>query len=368
MEMRALVVRDFDAGAELLDLAVEPPRGQEVLVRMKASGICGSDLKFLDGQSHVGVLPTIMGHEGAGTVAEVGPEVTEFRPGDHVAVAMATSCGACPDCARQQLHLCSSPDRTLQIEGKMADGTSRFRLDGMAAYPFVGSGTLAEYVVAAARKLVKVPPGVPLESAAISACGVVTGLGAALNIARPEPGSSALIIGCGGVGLSVIQGCRIAGSTRIVAVDTNVLRLETARRVGATDVIEAGSESVADAVRSLLPAGVDHAFEVSGAVANLELAFSATRRGGNCVAVASYPPGARVSVDTWDLFWDRQLRGCVAGNSVPRHDLPRIFDLFLGGQLDLEALTAASWGLADVHHAIEASRRGEVPRAVVTFS
>jgi S-(hydroxymethyl)glutathione dehydrogenase / alcohol dehydrogenase len=367
MEMRALVVRDFATGAELLDLTVAPPKGQEVLVRMEASGICGSDLKFLDGQSHVGVLPTIMGHEGAGTVAEVGPEVTEFRPGDSVAVAMGTSCGACPSCARQQLHLCSNPDRELQIEGRMADGTSRFHLAGMAAYPFVGSGTLAEYVVASARKLVKVPQGVPLESAAISACGVVTGLGAALNIARPEPGSSALIIGCGGVGLSVVQGCRIAGSTRIVAVDTNISRLDTARRVGATDVIDAGSQSVADAVRSLFPAGVDYAFEASGVVANLEMAFSATRRGGSCVAVASYPPGARVGVDAWDLFWDRRLRGCVAGNSVPRHDLPRIFDLFLAGQLDLEALTAGRWCLADVHDAIDASRRGEVPRAVVTF-
>ena len=367
MKVRALVVCDFAAGAELLDLMVDPPRGQEVLVRMEASGICGSDLKFLDGQSHVGVLPTIMGHEGAGTVAEIGPEVTEFRPGDNVAVAMATACGACPFCARQQLHLCSSPERALQIEGKMADGTSRFHIDGKPAYPFVGSGTLAEYVIASARKLVKVPRGVPLEAAAVSACGVVTGLGAALNIARPEAGSSALIIGCGGVGLSVIQGCRIAGSTRIVAVDTNISRLESARRVGATDVIEAGSQSIADSVRSLLPDGVDYAFEVSGVVANLEMAFSATRRGGSCVAVASYPPGAKVSLDAWDLFWDRHLRGCIAGNSVPRHDLPRIFDLFLAGQLDLAALTTGRWRLADVHDAIDASRRGEVPRAVVTF-
>jgi S-(hydroxymethyl)glutathione dehydrogenase/alcohol dehydrogenase len=368
MEMRALVVRDFEAGAELVDLTVEPPRGQEVLVRMEASGICGSDLKFLDGRSHVGVLPTIMGHEGAGTVVEIGPDVTEFRPGDQVAVAMATACGACPSCARRQLHLCSSPERALQIEGRMPDGTSRFRDDGTAAYPFVGSGTLAEYVIASAGKLVKVPPGVPLESAAVSACGVVTGLGAVLNIARPEPGSSALIIGCGGVGLSAIQGCRIAGSTRIVAADTNVTRLETARRVGATDVIEAGSRPVADALRSLLADGVDYSFEASGVVANLETAFSATRRGGCCVAVASYPPGAKASVDLWDLFWDRHLRGCVAGNSVPRHDLPRIFDLFLAGQLDLEALTAHRWPLEDAHAAIEASRRGEVPRAVVTFS
>jgi Zn-dependent alcohol dehydrogenase len=367
MEMRALVVRDIAGGAELLDVTVDPPRGQEVLVRMATSGICGSDLKFLDGQSHVGVLPTIMGHEGAGTVAEVGPEVTEFVPGDRVAVAMATACGVCPFCVRQQLHLCSSPERALQIEGRMADGTSRFRLDGKPAYPFVGSGTLAEYVVASSGKLVKVPEGVPLESAAVSACGVVTGLGAALNIARPEAGSSALIIGCGGVGLSVIQGCRIAGSTRIVAVDTNSSRLETARRVGATEVIEAGSQPVAETVRSVLPGGFDYAFEASGLVENLETALSATRRGGRCVAVASYPPGARVSFDPWDLFWDRHLQGCVAGNSVPRHDLPRIFDLYLAGQLDLEALTAATWCFADVGDAIDASRRGEVPRAVVTI-
>jgi S-(hydroxymethyl)glutathione dehydrogenase / alcohol dehydrogenase len=367
MEMRAVVVRDFATGAEVLDLTVEPPRGQEVLVRMEASGICGSDLNFLAGRSHVGVLPTIMGHEGAGTVVEVGPEVTSLRPGDNVVVAMSTACGACPFCARQQLHLCSSPERTLQIEGKMADGTTRFRLEGKPAYPFVGSGTLAEYVVASARKLVKVPDGVPLESAAVSACGVITGLGAVLNIARPEAGSSALIIGCGGVGLSVIQGCRIAGATRILAVDTNTSRLQTARRVGATDVIEAGSQSVADAVRSLLPDGVDYSFEVSGVVANLELAFRATRRGGSCVAVASYPPGANVNVDTWDLFWDRRLRGCIAGNSVPRHDLPRIFDLYLAGRLDLEALTGNRWRLGDVQDAIDVSRRGEVPRAVVTF-
>jgi S-(hydroxymethyl)glutathione dehydrogenase / alcohol dehydrogenase len=223
--------------------------------------------------------------------------------------------------------------------------------------------------VASERRLVKVPEGVPIEAAAVAACGVLTGLGAVFNIARPPAGATALVIGCGGVGLSVVQGCRISGASRIVAVDTNPARLDAAKRVGATDVIDASSAggSVPEAVGSLVPGGLDYAFEVVGQPDLVPVAFGALRPGGTCVAVASYPPGSTISVAAGDLFWDRTLRGCIAGNSVARHDLPRIFDLYLTGALDLEPLTARKWRLDEVHDAIAASERGEVPRAVVTF-
>jgi S-(hydroxymethyl)glutathione dehydrogenase/alcohol dehydrogenase len=380
-EMRALVLRDVESGPELVGVRVDDPGPGEVLVRVEASGICGSDLHFLHGRSNVNFLPAIVGHEGAGTVAEVGPGVTGLSPGDRVVVAMSSACGACEPCARGDLHLCNAPERTQQIQGRMADGASRFHLGGSSdsgdssdeVFPFVGCGTVAEYVVASERRLVKVPDGVPIEAAAVAACGVLTGIGAVFNIARPPAGSTALVIGCGGVGLSVIQGCRISGASRIVAVDTNPARLDAAKRVGATDVIDASHASsgaggsVPEAVRSLVPQGLDYSYEVVGQPDLVPVAFGALRPGGTCVAVASYPPGSTISVAAGDLFWDRRLRGCIAGNSVARHDLPRIFDLYLTGALDLEPLTARKWRLDEVHDAIAASERGEVPRAVVTF-
>jgi S-(hydroxymethyl)glutathione dehydrogenase / alcohol dehydrogenase len=371
-DMRALVLRDVEAGSELVRVRVDDPGPGEVLVRVEASGICGSDLHFLHGRSNVSFLPAIVGHEGAGTVVDVGPGVTGLRAGDRVVVAMSCACGACDACVRGELHLCAAPGRTLQIQGRMADGRSRFHLgdSGDDVFPFVGCGTVAEYVVAGERRLVKVPDGVPVEAAAVAACGVLTGLGAVFNIARPPAGARALVIGCGGVGLSVIQGCRISGASRIVAVDSNPARLDAAKRVGATDVIDASSEAggpVPEAVRALVPQGLDYAFEVVGQPDLVPVAFAALRPGGTCVAVASYPPGSTISVAAGDLFWDRTLRGCIAGNSVARHDLPRIFDLYLTGALDLEPLTARKWPLDEVHDAIGASERGEVPRAVVTF-
>jgi S-(hydroxymethyl)glutathione dehydrogenase / alcohol dehydrogenase len=373
--MRALVLRDVEAGPELVGVRVDDPGPGEVLVRVDASGICGSDLHFLHGRANISFLPAIVGHEGAGTVAEVGPGVTDLGPGDRVVVALTSACGACEHCARRELHLCNAPERTLQFQGRMPDGRTRFHLDDLGdeeVFPFVGCGTVAEYVVVSERRLVKVPDGVPVEAAAVAACGVLTGIGAVLNIARPSAGCSALVIGCGGVGLSVIQGCRISGASRIVAVDANPLRLDAAKHVGATDVIDASSFSassgpVLEAVRSLVPQGVDYAFEVVGQVELVTVAFGALRQGGTCVAVASYPPASTISVAAFDLFWDRKLRGCVAGNSVARRDLPRIFDLYLNGALDLEPLTARKWRLDEVHDAIGASERGEVPRAVVTF-
>lgn len=366
--MQALILRDIETGPRLETVAFEDPREGEVVVRLEASGICGSDLHLLHGRSNVEFLPALMGHEGAGRVVEVGPSVDGVAVGDRVAVAMSAPCGQCPPCARGQAHLCSAPSRGNRISGRMLDGSSRVFVDDDPVFPFVGCGTVAEYTVVPAAQLVPVPDALPIEAAAVACCGVVTGLGAVFNIAQVEPGSTALVIGCGGVGLSMIQGCRIAGARRIIAIDTVPARLEVALSIGATDIVDATKESATDAVRRIFPEGVDSAFEAVGQVALVNEAFSLVRPGGVCVAGASYPAGSTYTLQPQDVFWGRRLLGSVAGNSVPKHDLVRAMNLAGSGQLNLDILTQQQWPLAQVHDAIAASESGSAARAVITLT
>ncbi|MCU1380529.1 MAG: alcohol dehydrogenase [Acidimicrobiales bacterium] len=362
-----MILSDLETGPELVSVTVDPPRAGEVHVRMAASGICGSDLHLVHGRSNVTFLPAVLGHEGAGVVEEVGPGVTTLQPGDHVVVAMSAPCGSCGPCSRLQPHLCESADRGLQVRGLMPDGTSRVHRDGSPLHPFVGCGTLAEHLVVPEGQLIQVPDDVPLELAALTACGVITGLGAVFNIAEVRPGHTVLVVGCGGVGLSVVQGCRISGAARIVAVDANPARLAVAGRAGATDLVDASNEDMSEAVARLVPGGVDVAFEVVGSAALVGELFDLVRPGGTCVATASYPPGSELSIKPQSLFWDRRLRGCVAGNSIPRRDIPKIMRLYQRGALDLELLAGERWTLDSVLDAFAAAEQGRVPRAVVTM-
>lgn len=366
--MQALVLETVAAGPRVATVGVDALQAGEVLVRVKASGICGSDLHVLHGRSNISTLPLVLGHEGAGVVEAVGERVNAVAPGDHVVIGMYAPCGACAPCSRRELHLCADESRMNRIRGIMDDGHSRLHLHDAEIFPYVGLGTLAEHVIVPSRQLVKIADSVPFEVAALSACGVITGLGAVFNIARPEPGATVLVVGCGGVGLSAVQGCRIAGATRIIAVDANPARLALAMDLGATDVIDASKGEMVDAVRALVPGGVDYAFEVVGQVELVAQALELVRPGGTCVATATYPPGSTIPIAPQGLLWDRRLVGCLAGNSVPRRDIPRIMDLYERGVLYLDELAAHRWPLADVSGAIAAAEAGTVARAVVTFA
>jgi S-(hydroxymethyl)glutathione dehydrogenase / alcohol dehydrogenase len=362
---QALVFRDLEHAPALEPVTIDDPGPGEVLVQIQASGVCGSDLHVLHGRSNVSFPPLIPGHEGAGVVAAVGAGVTAWAEGDRVVVAMSIPCRSCARCTSGDLVACEGSDRLIRIRGLMPDGTTRVRSGDDDVFPFVGCGTLAEYVVVPERQLVAVPDDVPIEVAAISACGVLTGTGAAWNIAKVQPGQSILVVGCGGVGLSIIQGCRVAGAGRIIAVDTNPAKRSMATAVGATDVVDPGATPLRDAVHALVPGGVEIAFEAVGHAPLVTEVFECTRTGGTCVAAAVYGPGATISVPAASLFWSRRLVGCVGGDSLAHRDLPRIFQLYRTGRLDLDVLVGARVPLALVDDAIAIAERGDVARAVV---
>jgi S-(hydroxymethyl)glutathione dehydrogenase/alcohol dehydrogenase len=364
--MRAALLRAFHQKLSVEQIELLPLRSGEVRVRIAASGVCRSDLHVVEGRSPVARLPMVLGHEGAGTVEEVGPGVRSLSRGDPVVIALYGPCGECGDCRSGNVAGCWSPTRTNNMYGLMPDGTTRLRAGGVQVHPMVGSGSLAEYAVVREAQLVKIDREIPLELICLAGCGVTTGIGAVLNTARVEPGASVAVIGCGGVGLNVVQGARIAGAARIVAVDVSREKLDLASDLGATDCVLAGPDGDAPArVKELVPGGVDFAFEVIGSPAAVRQAFDCTHASGTAVMVGSPPPGEDISVDGRALFAGRRLLGCTGGGNVPQRDIPRIAALYRRGALRLEPLVSRKLPLEDVNLAFDALRTGEGARTVV---
>ncbi|MDA2806349.1 alcohol dehydrogenase catalytic domain-containing protein [Nocardiopsis suaedae] len=365
MLMRAAVLTAFDAPLEVRGVEAGDPGPGEARVRIAASGVCGSDLKAIDGHSPVVPrLPVVCGHESAGTVDAVGPGAEAVAPGDPVLIAMNRPCGRCRMCAGAQAHLCTDDARLKAVMGLMPDGGTRLRMDGAEVRPYLGIGSFAEYTVVSERALVPLPRDVPLAPMALLSCAVVTGVGAVLTTARVEPGSSVLVVGCGGVGLNAVQGAAVAGAARIVAADLVEAKAQAAGRFGATDTVTAG-DGLEERVRDLVPGGVDYAIEATGAPAALAGAFAATRPGGTTVMVGSPPPGAEAAVPAGTLFASRRLMGCQGGDASPHTDLPRLVDLYRAGRLRLEELITERVDLEDVNGAVERVRKGETARALV---
>jgi S-(hydroxymethyl)glutathione dehydrogenase/alcohol dehydrogenase len=349
----------------LEEVQVDTPREGEVRVKVAATGVCGSDLHVLHGRASVGTFPMVLGHEGAGVVDEVGDGVLGVVPGDHVVCALYGPCGGCAQCRAGRLNRCDGPARVAAIAGTMEDGSTRVRTrSGEALYPFCGLGTMAGYVVVRESQVVKVDRDIPLELICLAGCGVTTGLGAVFNIADVRPGDTVAVVGCGGVGLNVVQGARIAGAALILALDTNPRKLELAARLGATHTV-VPSTGVHAAVTEILPGGVDIAFEVVGSPALVAEAFTVTRPGGTCVMVGSPPPGSTIPIDGRVLFAERRLLGCLGGSNIPSRDIPRIASLFRRGILDLETLVTSRRPLAEFAAAVGETEAGEVARSVL---
>jgi S-(hydroxymethyl)glutathione dehydrogenase / alcohol dehydrogenase len=364
--MRAAVLREFGSPMEIAEVEVAEPRAGEVLVKVAASGVCGSDIKAVDGKSPVvRELPYILGHESSGVVAATGPGVTAVKPGDHVIIAMNGPCGRCRGCARGKAHLCSGRARMSAIMGLMGDGTTRLTVGGTAARPMIGIGSFAEYVVVGEATCVKVSKDAPLDLLALTACAVVTGVGAVLNTAQVEPGSSVLVVGCGGVGLNVIQGAVLAGATTIVAADVMDAKLEPAREFGATHTIVA--DDLVEQVGGIVRGGTDYAFDVTGNAEVLARAFAATQPGGTTVMVGSPPAGQTIGLSPQTLFGSRRLMGTQGGDATPARDLPLLVDLYRGGRLNLEGLVSERVPLDQINDAVARVRAGAVARSVVVF-
>ena len=366
MKTQAAVLWKPGRPVEIVEVDLAPPKQREVLVRIAACGVCHSDLHVLDGHLPE-PLPLVLGHEAAGIVEEVGPGVESHSPGDHVVLALVPSCGACDECRRGRPNFCSLGAR-MAADGTLADGTSRLSLDGTTLHHFNSISSFAGHAVVPESAAVRIREDVPLDSAALVGCSVLTGYGAVANTAGVEEGATVAVWGCGGVGANVVQGARLAGASRIVAVDMRPEKLELARSLGATDVVQAGDrvDAVA-AVRDLTGGGPDYAFEAIGSERAIQEAWTATRAGGTVVVVGIMPRGSRLTIDPWQFMSEKTLKGTFLGSARIQKDVPRLVDLYHSGKLELDRLVSRKLPLAELPDAFDRLRAGDVVRQLVVF-
>lgn len=364
--MRAAVLYQWNEPFKVEPVELQDPREGEVLVKLAASGVCHSDLSIQRGILPM-VPPLIFGHEGAGIVEKVGPGVTSVRKGDHVVLTWLYSCGFCRDCGRGRPHLCDRANMA-SVNGAMLDGTTRFRVNGEDMRHWVGS--FSEYTVVPEQAAVRIRDDVPLDRACLVGCGVMTGVGAAMNTAKVQPGDTVAVIGCGGVGLNVIQGAAICGAEKIIAVDKVDRKLALAKTFGATHTVNPGDGDLADQIRACNGgAGVDFCFEVVGHTGVIQSAFNALRRGGSLVIVGVPPFGSEISVMAAVFpLEERNILGSYYGSPRFRYDMPRILDLYMAGKLRLDELVSRRLSLDEINTAMEIMESGEVARSVIVYS
>ena len=366
MRIRAAVLHEPGQPVTVEDVELDPPRENEVLVRVAAAGVCHSDVRLVDGELGDGRWPLVLGHEGAGVVEAVGAGVTHVRPGDHVGFCIVPSCRGCEECLAGRLNLCL-PAGENGPRGTLMDGTSRLRLsDGTPLQHALMTACFAERVVVSAASAIPLPTSLPLWQASLLGCGVVTAFGAVRNAAGVRAGESAAVIGCGGVGLQVVAALRLAGATPIVAVDLDPGKLELALQRGATDAVEAGP-ATATHVAQLAGRGVDHAFEVVGRPETMRLAWDVLRPGGTAVVVGLAPKGVEVSLPAIEFLSDKGIRGSYYGNGDPMVDLPQLAELALAGELDLAHVVTHVEPLEAVNDALDRLRVGDGVRTVLVL-
>jgi S-(hydroxymethyl)glutathione dehydrogenase/alcohol dehydrogenase len=359
--MRAAVLHEV--GAPLViheDLAPAPLGDRQVRLRVEGSGVCHSDLSVLNGSVPM-LLPLILGHEAAGVVVDVGCDVTSVRPGDRVISSFAPVCGVCWYCIRDQTNLCES------IPPAEWSRTVRATAGGEGFTAMAGLGAFADEMTAEETMVVKVRTDLTSSQLALIGCAVATGVGAALNTARVQPGSAVAVLGCGGVGQAVIQGARIAGAARVLAVDPVAYKREMALSLGATGCVDPSEGSVVEQIKAATDGrGVDYSFEVTGRPDVILDAFHAARRGGTVVVVGMHPAGSSVTLPAGELFRaEKKILGCHYGSSQVRRDFPRLIALAEGGRLDLGAMVTKEIDLVDVNDAFRAMEAGEVIRSVI---
>jgi len=363
LRVKAVVARGLDELA-VEEVRLDPPRAGELRVRIRAAGVCHSDLSAVNGTLPM-PFPIVLGHEGAGIVEAVGEGVTHVRVGDPVVLSFVPTCGACFYCERQQPYLCSSGPPT----GLMLDGTARVHgSDGGDLHVLQFLGCMAEAAVVPATSVVAIDPAIPLDRAALVGCGVMTGVGAATGTARVAPGSTVAVFGCGGVGLSTLQGARLCGAKQIIAVDVADAKLELAKRMGATHGVKAAGDPVA-AVRELTGGhGVDYAFEVIGVPEVMAQAYAATRRGGTCCIVGLGRLTESFSLNAC-LFAaeSKTLKGSFYGNGNFKVDMPNLLELYRAGRLDLDSLVTRTYAIDEAPRAFADLEAGRNARGVIVF-
>ena len=351
-----LVIRD--------DIEIAPPGAGEVRVKVIASGVCHSDLSVVNGTIPL-PTPIVLGHEGAGIVEEVGEGVTTVAPGDHVVLSFVPACGECYTCRHGQAYLCEKA--AIQAAAGLLDGTTRLTADGAPLHQMACLGTYGDHAIVPEISCVKIPDDVPLDVAALIGCGVLTGVGAALNTAEIAPGDTVVVIGCGGVGLNVIQGARIAGATTIIAVDMHDAKLEMAKSFGATHTVNAGDGDPVAAAIGITGRGADVAFEVIGLQPTIEQAINVTRNGGQVVLVGVPRMDVNLNLNAafTFLYLAKTIKGCWYGSSNVREDVPKLLELWRSGELKLEELISQEIAVEQIDQAFADMQAGTVARSVI---
>ncbi len=367
MFVKAAVLHEEGAGLKVEDVELQPPKRGEVLIRTGAAGICRSDLHFLKGEARFPFLPAIPGHEGSGIVEAAGEGVTMVQAGDHVILSFVPGCGHCVFCETGRPNICETATRL--TAGRMLDGTARlFTRDGQEIANMGKMSCFADHAVVPESGCIRVPEDFPLENAALVGCSVTTGVGAALFTARVTTGSSVVVVGCGGVGLNVIQGARIAGAATIVAVDILDDRLEFARSLCATHTVNARQEGALRQVLDITDGGADFGFEAFGGNHTAEMAVEMTRKGGTTVIVGLAPIGDKAGIDLMALVrLEKTIKGCYYGSARPRQDMPVLVDLYRRGALEIDRLITRRYRLDQINEAFEDLEAGKLGRGVIVF-
>lgn len=362
--MKAAVMRAPQTPLTIEEVELDSPGPHEVVVRVVAAGLCHSDLHYIEGWYQI-PTPVVLGHESAGIVEEVGDDVTYVAPGDHVITYITISCGECVYCLEGDSHLCINRDTAGQ---RTSQQSSRLSVDGEPVTQFLSLSSFAERLLVSERAVVRITQDIPLDKAALLGCGVATGLGAVLNTAGVSDGQTVAVIGCGGVGLAAVQGARIAGASKVIAVDVIEDKLELARTLGATHVINSrDNDPVAMALQTTEGLGVHHAFEALGSKGTIETAFNMLRRGGVATVIGLVPPKTILEIPGDELFSEKRLQGSNMGSSDFRRDIPKYIDWYLDGRLMLDEMVTARLSLEEINQGFDTMRQGLSARSIIVF-
>jgi S-(hydroxymethyl)glutathione dehydrogenase / alcohol dehydrogenase len=375
MDVRAAVAFQAGKPLEITTVRLDGPREGEVLVEIKATGICHTDEFTLSGADPEGIFPAILGHEGAGIVVDVGPGVTSVKKGDHVIPLYTPECRQCPSCLSRKTNLCTAI-RATQGQGLMPDGTSRFSCEGVPVHHYMGTSTFANYTVLPEIAVAKIREDAPFDKVCYIGCGVTTGIGAVINTAKVEAGAKAVVFGLGGIGLNVVQGLRLAGADMIIGVDINPERKAWGERFGMTHFVNAadlGKEIVPHLVNmTKTPAdqigGADYTFDCTGNVTVMRQALEASHRGwGQSIVIGVAPAGAEISTRPFQLVTGRVWKGTAFGGARGRTDVPKIVDWYMQGKIQIDPMITHTMPLSDINKGFDLMRKGESIRGVVVY-
>ena len=361
--MRAAVLEVIPGDLAIMEVDIGQPGPREVVIKPVAAGLCHTDLHVMEGKFAF-PLPVVLGHESAGIVEAVGSMVRHVEPGDHVVTCLSAFCGHCEQCTSGHLSLCENK-RTELV--RRPDEPPRLTMNGGEVYQFVYLSSFAERMLVHEQAMVKITTDMPLDKAALIGCAVTTGLGAVFRTAKVSPGETVAILGCGGIGLSAVQGARITGANKIIAVDRIDWKLELAAKLGATHTVNSAEEDAVDAVRNLTGGGVHHAFEAVGLKETVEQAFAMLRNGGQATVIGLMPDGTKIELPGDEFLWEKTITGSQMGSNQFRTDIPRYIDMYLDGRLDLDAMVTNTIPLEEINEGFEAMKKGAVARTLISF-